>query len=279
MWQLLSFVSAILSAFAAIGEKKSLQKLSPLEVSFQISLFSLLFSLPLLLFGTPSMPSIPAIAVLVIKSCINAAAFYFVMSALKHLDVSNSLPMMELSPGLVAILAWISLGESLTMLQIGGLLLLGIGSYLMNAGKDLLGPFKVFLSKGYRYIGLAILAFSVSSIMDKLLVVNLGMKPEQVVVIQNLVTACIFAIAFLAAKKRFTFDPVLGMVGLITVGYRYAQILAVRQGPVALVLAIKRTSVFFASLMAGRIFKEKDIARRVVATIILICGSLLVTIY
>ncbi len=64
---------------------------------------------------------------------------------------------------------------------------------------------------------------------------------------------------------------------VVTIGYRYSQILAVAGGKVALVLALKRLSVFFACLVGGRLFKETGLAVRLTATIVLLTGTYLIT--
>jgi uncharacterized membrane protein len=55
------------------------------------------------------------------------------------------------------------------------------------------------------------------------------------------------------------------------------EILAIKSAySTALVIAIKRISVLFAVIIGGKIFKEKELMRRTIATIILVVGALLV---
>ncbi|MBU0758510.1 MAG: hypothetical protein KKF44_10670, partial [Nanoarchaeota archaeon] len=69
----------------------------------------------------------------------------------------------------------------------------------------------------------------------------------------------------------------IAIVGVLTIGYRYTQIMAVKIGKVALVLAVKRFSVFFASVIGGSIFHENDLFRRILAIVILIAGTIMIT--
>ncbi len=67
------------------------------------------------------------------------------------------------------------------------------------------------------------------------------------------------------------------MISVITIGYRYTQIEAVKIAPVALVLSIKRTSVFFASIFGGKIFSESYLLKKGIAIIIMLIGAYLLT--
>jgi uncharacterized membrane protein len=65
-------------------------------------------------------------------------------------------------------------------------------------------------------------------------------------------------------------------VAVFAVVYRYSYILAIKAGSVALVLSIKRTSVFFAAVFGGRYFKEHNLLRRSLAVVIMVVGAIVV---
>jgi uncharacterized membrane protein len=288
-WYTLAFISALLSAAAAITEKKALFKIQALEFSLLVSVAGFIFALP---FGfNISLSSIAplGLGIMFLKTAMNALSFYFIMLALKNLDISNSLPLMELSPGLVAILGAIFLNEIPNAYQIIGIIMLIIGTYLINLKKKsgLLEPIKLFMnSKGHNYILYALILFTITSILDKVIIVKLSVKPENFIFLHHLITAVIFITAFLVIRKKespsiFKSTGVdvwilILSVGLLSVLYRYTQILAIKEGPVALVLAIKRTSVFFACVIGGTLFKEETLAQRITATVILLAGGMLI---
>ncbi|MEO8232143.1 MAG: hypothetical protein ABI638_07655, partial [Ignavibacteriota bacterium] len=60
------------------------------------------------------------------------------------------------------------------------------------------------------------------------------------------------------------------------IGYRYTQIVAVSLASVALVLAIKRTSVFWATVIGGKLFNDKDLLKRSLAAVLIIIGAILI---
>lgn len=77
-------------------------------------------------------------------------------------------------------------------------------------------------------------------------------------------------------EPRKNLLSIIIFVAALTIFYRWSQIEAVKLAPVALVLSIKRTSVFFASLIGGKIFKESNLTQRIVATIIMVGGAILI---
>jgi drug/metabolite transporter (DMT)-like permease len=69
------------------------------------------------------------------------------------------------------------------------------------------------------------------------------------------------------------------MVAVLTICYRYAQLAATQLAPVALVLAVKRTSVFFASLVGGKMFSEQRLPWKLIgAALIIIAGFLILRV-
>ena len=65
------------------------------------------------------------------------------------------------------------------------------------------------------------------------------------------------------------------LVALLTVGYRYMGIHAIDRVSVGLASGIKHTSALFVTLIGGELFHEKQLARRVVACVIMIAGAFL----
>ena len=292
-WYTLALVSAILSAAAAVAEKKSLFKVSPLEFSTILSLLSLFLSIPFIFAFNMQEVSLASSGILFVKSIFNALAFFCVMSALKKLDISNSLPLMNLTPGFVAILALLILREHLNLWQSTGLLLLMSGTYLLNINKNdrsFFAPFMAFFkSKGHKFILVALFSFTLTSVLDKVVVGTFKMPPEAFIFFQHLFSALLFSSCLLFIRRKRALSSAglawrnsgkyILLVAFLTIGYRYSQILAVMTGKVALVLAVKRLSIFFACLAGGRIFREIDLKRRLTATFILIAGALMVVMF
>ncbi len=287
-WFLLAFTSAVFSAAASISEKKALFNVGVLEFSFFMSAFGVLFSAPFFFAINYASVTTVTLAILFIKSVMGAMAFFCVMYALKNLEISRALPMLVLTPGFVAFFAFLILGESLSAQEIIGIVFLLTGTYLLEikTKEELIEPFKVFFkSKAHHYIIFALLLFTATSIMDKLLVGNYKMHPYAYMGFQQLFYAVIFLVLMFISRKGIKTSTgliektdwlLIIFVALLTVGYRYTQIEAVKMAPVALVLSVKRISVFIAAIGGGQIFKEKNLLKKAVATAIMITGALLI---
>lgn len=287
-WFLLAITSALFSAAAAVTEKKALFTQDALEFSYLVSLFSFLFSIPFFLAVDYETISYESLLVLFGKTILGVFAFWNVMLALKNMEISGALPLLALTPGFVALFAFLILGESLSITEIAGMFCLIAGTYTleMKTGKQLLHPFTVFYnSKNHRYITTALFLFTLTTILDKYLLTGFKLPPVAFMAFQQLFFAVFFLVIVLAVKKNAvaafrTLDKPgwtwILMVALFSVAYRYSQIEAFKIAPVALVLSIKRLSVLFAAVGGGKIFNETNLIRKAIATVILITGTILI---
>ncbi|HEX2869347.1 MAG TPA: DMT family transporter [Ignavibacteriales bacterium] len=283
-WFILAFTSAVFSAMAAISQKKVLFKIEGLEFSFLVSIVSLIFSLPFIALTNYS-TLVPAnLFILFLKTIPGTAAFFLVMLSLKNLEISKALPLLALTPGLVAIFAFIILKDELTLTETGGIVLLFIGTYLIETrpGQKIFDPFTTLIkSKKHHYVLGALLLFTLTSIIDRWLLGRYKLMPEAFMGFQQLFMAFNFlAVIFFIKKKPLhvirSIDTSVWkwivLIALLTIVYRYTEILAVRSASVALVLAVKRISVFIAVVIGGRLFKESSLLLRAAATVIIIVG-------
>ena len=285
-WWVIALVSAFFSATAAIVEKKILFKEKALSMTLILGIFNLILAIPFFFFVDYSVLAYSGILVLLFKSVLGAIAFLFVMMGIRDLELSRVLPLLVLTPGLVAVFAFLFLGEVLMPFEIGGLVLLLFGTYLLqlNDRRGFFAPWKSFVQvKGYCYILTALILYTTTSVLDKAVLKNYGVPLNAFMGFQHLFLAFVFVIIALFyskgsdLKKTFKFSWwMILILAVITITYRYTFYYAVRVAPVALVLSLKRVSVFFAVLIGGKLFREKNLKRRAVATAIIIIGSLLI---
>ena len=204
-WFAVALISALLSAFAAITQKKVLFNLGALEFSFLLSIANLVFSIPFFFFIDYNTINILNLSILLAKSVIGVAAFLCVMIALKNLEISNALPLLALTPGFVAVFAFLLLGESLKTVEVIGLMFLIVGTFILESKnlKEFVFPFNVFLkSKYHRYIILALFLFTASSILDKLLLIKLNLSPISLTAFQHIYFAIIIFINLFNIQKK-----------------------------------------------------------------------------
>lgn len=289
-WYWLALISALLSALAAILQKKVLFEVNALRFSLLVSVFIAIFSSFLITENTFTSFSCVTLLILVLKSLINASAFLCIMIALKNLDISRTLPLLAASPMIIALLAFIFLGENLTYLELTGMFLIVSGTYVLELKPDekILHPFRVFFeSKFHKIILLALLLMSVSSILDKVLLTNFKLPPVTFLIIQNYLFLIIFAIFMIITSERSGIQKLFSglpknililiiFIALVTIGYRWLQFESTKIAPVGLVISIKRLSVLFAVLIGAKLFKEENYFRKAIATILIVAGALLI---
>ena len=287
-WFFIALISSFFSAFAAIAQKKVLFNRSPLEFSFLLAIVNLVFSLPFFFAVDYTTINSSNMSILFAKSLIGVAAFLCVMTALKNLQISNALPLLALTPGFVAIFAFFLLGESLKATEIIGLLSLITGTYILESKNlgEILFPLRVFFrSKYHRYVLAALLLFTASSIMDKMLLVKMNLSPISLTAFQHLFFAFIFTAVYISFKKNrekilpnFKKKDILWIVliSLLTIGYRYTQVVSIGLASVALTLAVKRTSILWATIIGGKIFKDSNLLKKIIAVSFILLGAILI---
>lgn len=287
MWFVFAISSAFLSAAAAILEKKVLFKVSALLFSFFLALANALFSIPFLLSEDFLFPDKMGIFVVGFKALMGSISFLLVMNGIKKLELSSALPLLVITPGLVAFFAWILLDDFLSGFDISGMLLLLVGTYFLQVGKkqNVFKPFQIFnQSKAYWFIIGAVGIFTTTSLIDKWLLGDYKMQPVVLIPLQHFFMVIYFSL-FVILSQLKSKDIKSGwqngwvlilVISVLTILYRYGHILAVKEGSVALALSVKRTSVFFAALIGGYLFKEQNVVYKVIATAIMLGGAILI---
>lgn len=285
-WVGLATVSAVLSAAAAVAQKRTLRDVGALEFSFLVSAVILACS-AFVPFTTNVLALTPrAGLVLGIKSLLGGGAFLLVMMALERNPISNALPLLGLTPAVTAVLAQFALHDSLKAGEWAGLALMVAGTWALES-KPKGGPFAPFVEIAtagrHRFMLGALLLFAFSAVGDKLLVGGMKVPPNVVLFHQHVVYCVLFGVMVIARRRSAgTLGaglraqwPLIVTIALLTLGYRFFQLQATRIGPVALVLAVKRTSIVYASLAGGRIFHEQRLAPRVVGALLIVAAGFL----
>lgn len=299
MWLLFAGASAVLSAAAAIVQKNILFKLSPLEFSFDVSVMILVLSCALGVYA--GMPMLPANVVLLIagKSVLGAAAFLLVMTSLGRNQISTALPLLGLTPAAAALLSVPALGESLGVWEGAALVLMLAGTFLIEIRPS---GFVSSRQNGFYthapIIG-ALLLFAISSVVDKKLVAGMKIDPSVVLVYQHVVYCAVFGLMIAVRTRTYhmvrmpSADAVatdrpgvfillrrnligLALVAVLTLAYRFAQLEAAKDAPIALVLAVKRTSILFASLYGGRFFSDDRLGLKLAGAVLIVGAGFLI---
>lgn len=279
LWFFYSFSSAIFSAASAITQKKVLQKLEAYDFCLLVSLLNVLFSLNFFIKAPWSTLTFPIFFLIVFKSFLNALGFWSVMKGIKTLELSRGLPFLALTPVFVAIGAYIFLNENLGLYDVLGIILVVLGTSLLEFHENKI-EWKKFSHHGALF--LALIFMTLNTLLDRYIVGPLKISPPLVMAL----TQSSFLLFFLTlwpwiktpyshlkqnAKENWRW---LFVIAILTLSYRYTNLLALAVAPAALVITVKRSSVFFASSLGGKIFKEEHWTKRTFAAIFLVIGTM-----
>lgn len=286
-WFILATCSALLSATSAVMQKKILFRLNALEFSFSVSvsIFVITSFIPFFV----NVGSIPfsALSIILGKSLLGASAFLLVMLSLQHNQISSALPLLGLTPAATAILSFIILGEGLKEVEWLGIGLMIAGAYLLER-KPSAAFFQpvnqIIKSKNYYYIFGAVGLFAVSSVFDRLLVYGMKIDILLVLFYQHIVYVLFFSVLLLI--RRFSLKaviiksrdqlPLIITVAVFTLVYRFTQLEATKLAPVALVLAVKRTSILYASLFGGKLFSEDRLKIKLLGAVLIVAAGFII---
>ena len=286
LWFFLALGSAILSAAAAIAQKKVLFRLQAIEFSFLVSAIIALFSLGFVAVTDVTAVDQKTFFLLTVKSVMSGAAFLLVMFSLRQNQISTALPLLGLTPGVTALMALPALGESLQVWEWGGVGLMMAGTYLLEKPKAVQnGAFQGrWFEKSHHSIYGAVFLFALSSVLDRLLLGKMKIDPRIVLFYQNMIYCVMFACMLLLRKsfgRKLLMEGksqmlFLVLIALLTLAYRYAQLEATALAPAALVLAVKRTSILFASFFGGRLFSDDRLPARLAGASLIVAAGFLI---
>jgi drug/metabolite transporter (DMT)-like permease len=287
IWFVLATCSALLSASSAVIQKKILFRLTALEFSFLVS--AIILTVSLFVPFSVDVASIPssALTILLGKSILGGMAFLLVMMSLQHNQISSALPLLGITPGVTALLALMLLGESLRPWEWVGIGLMMAGTYTLERrpGQKTYQAFKViFTNKNFYYMYGAVGLFAVSSVADRMLVSGYRIDPLVVLFYQHIVYCTLFGLQLLFRKYSFStllikgkgqFSLILA-AALLTIGYRFTQLEATKLAPVALVLALKRTSILYATFFGGKLFSDDRLREKLLGALLIVVSGFII---
>ena len=293
-WLLFAFLTAILASLANIFQKKTLFRQHALEFSATLSIYILILTIPIWFFADFKSLSLTVIGYIYLGSLLGALGLLLVSKALRHIEISLITPFLVFEPAMVAIFAAILLGEKITWLQIAGIGVLIIGSYVLTSHEHdhFFEPFKhIFKSKYIKFILLALVFYALDSIVDKKVVGTpadggFGVSVWTFLALINFFVALNYIIIMIIFSDGFegigkglkTGGWLVFVVALFSVGYKLSQMYAISLPGVliSLIVPIKSLSSLFSTIIGGELFHEKYVLRKSLACAIMIIGAILI---
>ncbi len=282
-WWIPALLAPVAQGFATYLDKVGLGRGKTSAFAFLFTLGTALLLLPLFLFIKIDVDLLP---IMYIGSLIGSTALYFSFRALKEEDMSLISPLIgSAGPIMTWLVATLVIGDTISLMQFTGILVIVIGGLLLSYGEHLFQ--KIQSREAIIFAGMAVTLYSFSSTIDKFLMNN-GLD-----VIAYLVVMHWFAVINLGViltirhRQDFTYilkntlevdwKYLLGVM-LLTLTYRALQIYAVSLGPVSLVIAMKRLSLLATVILGGELLHEEHWLKRLIASTIMITGVVLMVI-
>jgi len=285
-WLILSVLTAVSEAAKDIFSKKSLRSSNAYLVAWAYRLYSLPFLLPLLFIIEIPVLTANFWLAMVVGGGLNVITTILYMKALSHSDISLTVPMVAFTPLFLLVTSPVIVGEFPTFAGFVGVILIVLGSYFLNIKeikKGFWAPFRSLVyEKGPRYMLLVAFIWSITSNFDKM-----GVKASSplfwAVSVNVFIALAMTPIVLLRVRRnapemvtRWRKYLPIGLLGAATLIF---QMLAINITLVAYVISIKRTSAVLVVLAGYWFFKEKGTASRLVGSLIMLAGVLLISIF
>lgn len=289
LWVILVILTALFSAAAVTTNKKILFKEHAMEFAAILAIFVVVLSIPLFFLIDYSTLAIQPIIFTFFVAPFGALAFLLTMKTVRHEEISTVTPIMIIQSGLVAILAFILLNETLTLMQISGIILIIVGAYALGTHKHISvwGPLQLLKHKKYAYyLILAIILYSFTTLFDRFILTAYEIEPLAYLAFAQLFIAVDFLILLSIFHHGFSdikhgarkYGPWILLAAILTIAYRVTYVYSVDMANIALVSSLRKISVLFIIIMGGEFFHEKNIKRKIISSIIMIAGATLIAL-
>lgn len=284
MWFVFAILAAFFQATYFALNKQLLKKINEYTLGAGVFLSSFIVLFIISLFkGFPEL-NITFLYAVIATGFLNVIAVILSFKSLKTTDVSLAVPLLSFTPAFMILTSFLILRELPNKFGILGIILIVIGSYILNFEslklRDILAPFKkLFLTKGLFYMLIVAFIFALSTNYDKLAVVN--SDPIFGSAIVCLFIAVLLIIINFFRKTNFFNEYKKSFLKFTSVGFVNA--LAIFAVNSALILqiapyvtSVKRVSVLFGVIYGFLLFKEKNIGRRFFGVLFMLAGVALI---
>lgn len=286
-WLILSLGAALGSAGEAAAMKKLPGELTPEEMGLTPLIFGLPLCLLVLAIARPPLPP-PAfwldMAMLLPISLVN---YIIYCQAIRLSPLSLTMPYLALVPVATMVTGQLALGEVPSPAGAGGVVLLAIGSYVLNlrarATHGWLGPlFAAFREPGPRRIMLVAVLYAVVAVIGKhatVLATPLGYLAWFEPVYTTCIALALTALGRVRLRKVLALPRRGAVLGLIHFGHLASGTWAVVMTHTAYMLAVKRLDGLFGVLLGRAAFQETDLPARLAGSCLMAAGVAVIALW
>ncbi len=204
----------------------------------------------------------------------------FLAAAYKHGDLSRVYPIARgVAPMIVVLAGFFLLAERLAIKEYGGIALIGIGVILMARGVFSSGEARILIPLALGS-ALCTAGYSLVDGLGARVAGNATQFTAWLFIFDALVFSAITVVSsgarrFIAPQKSWALGSFAGALSLATY---WIAVWAMTVAPIALVTALRETSVLFAVLIGVVLMKERAELGKLVAAIVIVSGIVLIRI-
>jgi len=285
LWFYIALITAISVSTQDAWVKHHFSHLS----AYSMTSYPLFYSFPLFFIGFFFVPT-PDLDInfyyyFAISFPINAIGIFLYMTAIRMSPLSLTIPYLAFTPGFIMITGHIFLQELPNVYGSMGIILICIGSYVLNISPDNRSLFDPILAigkeKGSWIMIITSFIFSFGAVFGKKIILYSSplFFTMSFFAFHNLMLPLLF-ILFQRARFSALFQfPVKGLIsGLIFFIHALSHSYAISLTKAAYMISIKRLSILFSVLYGGIILKESLFLFRLSGAIIMVMGALLITL-
>jgi drug/metabolite transporter (DMT)-like permease len=288
-WFFFAITAVFFIAIETVVEKRTLAKARSFEFAAMFAFGNAIVLTPFLLVADLSQINVFILGLIFLASIPSAGSSIFIFKTIKHNQLSEAAPILALMPLVVTLFAYVLLNEKMTILQLSGIMLIVVGmiflelkNFRLNSGIFTKGRGKYIL-----YILLYLLIGGFSAMFDRVILFRYQINPLAYLILIQLFIAANYTIFFLCKRKLIT-DLKIGIkqswkiiffVSLLTVTHRYLYASAIQlAASMGMVVAIYRLTALFNVFAGGKFFAEDGISRKVMASMVILSGTLLLVL-
>src|SRR3989344_208883 len=284
LWILFAFITAFALSTADALSKRALAQSNEYVIAWVREGYALPFiALAFFFIPIPHLDKTFYLSVLILLP-LEITALILYVKAIKVSPLSLTIPYMALSPVFIIIIAFSLLGEWPDKSGFAGIFLITVGAYLLNAKASslgLLGPIKAIAKeKGSLLMVIVAVIYGITSTIGKIAVqhsspIFFGFFYPLLLTIALSMVVGIKGTLHRVASRPATFLT----IGIFTAIMILSHFLAISMADVAYVISIKRTSLIFSVIYGWLIFKEVDMAERLLGSIFMLAGVVSITVF
>lgn len=282
MWILFAFGSAFFAGLTSILAKCGIKNTDSNVATALRTIVVLIFSW-IMVFISGSQNTIPYISTktllfLILSGIATGASWLCYFKSLQIGDVNKVTPIDKSSTILTMLMAFILLGEDITLIKCVAMILIGIGTYLMITKKDNVVVENKNNSWLIYALGSAVFA-SLTSILGKVGIE--GIDSTLGTAIRTIVVLIMAWIVVFVTKKQNTVKDVdknswffLILSGIATGGSWLCYYKALQTGPASIVVPIDKLSILVTIGFSYIVFKEKLNKKSALGLLLIVLGTL-----